>query len=139
MIKQSVLLAVLAASTLAAAALAAPALADAPMTADQFESYVTGKTLTFGVSGEAAYGVEQYRANRQVTWSFLDGNCSDGRWYQVGENICFIYDFDPEPQCWQFFKEGGGLRAIFMNVPGTSVLYEAQDGQQPLVCNGLGV
>ncbi len=44
---------------------ALPALAAEPMSATDFESYVTGKTLYFGLNGEA-YGVEKYLPDRKV-------------------------------------------------------------------------
>jgi hypothetical protein len=126
---------------LLAALVAGPALADGPMTASEFEAYVTGKTLSFGTAGDEPYGAEYYGTNRQVVWTFLDGDCANGTWYPEGESICFVYDFDPVPQCWQFFDEPAGLRAIFMNDPTASVLYEARDGAEPLSCPGpdLGV
>ncbi len=116
--------------------LATPLRAETPMNADQFEAYVTGKTLTFGGRGQDPYGAEQYTPGRRVIWTFLDGDCAEGEWYQDGANICFVYDFDTGPQCWQFFAEPNGLRAEFMNDPGTSVLYEAREGAEPLICPG---
>ncbi len=121
--------------------LATPALADGPMDAAAFDAYTQGKTLTFGVAGNPAYGVEQYQPNQRVVWSFQDGDCSNGVWYESKGSICFRYDFDPEPKCWKFYDEPSGLRAVFMNRPDTSVLYEAQDSSEPLICPGpdLGV
>ncbi|KUF12078.1 hypothetical protein [Pseudoponticoccus marisrubri] len=118
--------------------LAAPAWAAEPMTASEFERYVTGKTLYFGLSGEA-YGVEEYLPDRQVRWSFLDGKCKDGFWYEDAGQICFVYEDNPEPQCWSFFKEGSGLRAVFENDPGSTVLYEAEQDDEPMVCYGPDV
>ncbi len=121
--------------------LASPVTAQDAMTAAEFDAYTRGKTLTFGNAGQDAYGVEQYQDNQRVVWSFLDGECSNGVWYESKGSICFRYDFDPEPKCWQFFAEPDGLRAVFMNRPDSSVLYEAQDSQEPLICPGpnLGV
>ncbi|MEO0634285.1 MAG: hypothetical protein AAFY52_09205, partial [Pseudomonadota bacterium] len=68
----------------------APPAHDDRMSAAEFEAYVTGKTLFYGRDGRA-YGAEIYRENRRVTWSFLDGDCKDGYWYEAGENICFVY------------------------------------------------
>lgn len=117
------------------ALLGAP-LAAEPMTAAQFEAYVTGKTLFYG-SGGTAYGAEEYRENRRVTWSFLDGECKDGYWYNEGRNICFVYEDRPDdPQCWSFEKSGGGLIATFENDPASTTLYEAQDVGEEMVCLG---
>lgn len=106
-----------------------------PMTAAEFEAYVTGKTLYYGRSGEA-YGAEIYHENRRVTWSFLDGECKDGYWYSEGRNICFIYDDRPEPQCWTFERGARGLIARFENNPESRALYEAEDLGEEMVCLG---
>lgn len=116
--------------------LAAPVYAQDAMNAAEFDAYTKGKTLTFGVTGDAAYGIEQYQDNQRVIWSFLDGDCSNGVWYESKGSICFRYDHDPEPKCWQFYDEPNGLRAVFMNRPNTSVLYEAKDSGEPLICPG---
>lgn len=117
------------------AALAGTAAAE-PMSAAEFEAYSTGKTLFYAQNGQV-YGGEIYRENRRVTWSFLDGECKDGYWYDVGPMICFIYeDQQDNPQCWTFEKHAGGLVAIFMNEPSSIDLYEAQDVESELVCHG---
>jgi hypothetical protein len=112
-----------------------PGFAAEPMNGPQFESYVTGKTLYFGQNGEA-YGVEEYLENRRVRWSFLDGKCKDGVWYEDHGMICFVYEDNPNPQCWSFFEEGSGLRAIFENDPNATTLYEAQQNDEPMLCLG---
>lgn len=117
---------------------ALPALAAEPMSAVDFERYVTGKTLYFGLNGEA-YGVEEYLPDRKVRWSFLDGRCKDGVWYEEAGQICFVYEDNPEPQCWSFFNEGARLRAVFENDPASTVLYEAQQNEEPMLCYGPDV
>lgn len=111
------------------------AFAQTPMTAAEFEAYVEGRTLYFGLDGEA-YGAEEYLSDRRVRWSFLDGECKDGFWYPEDEQICFVYEDRPEPQCWTFYRAPDGLRAIFENDPASTVLYEAQDANEPLQCPG---
>jgi len=113
---------------------ATPAMAE-PMTAKEFEAYVTGKTLYFGRAG-APYGAEIYRENRRVTWSFLDGECKDGYWYNEGRDICFVYEDSPEPQCWTFERGTSGLIANFENDPASEELYEAQDVGEEMICFG---
>lgn len=115
--------------------LATPCLGAEPMNGAQFEAYVTGKTLYFGQGGEA-YGVEEYLEDRRVRWSFLDGQCKDGIWYEEQDMICFVYEDNPTPQCWSFFKEANGLRAIFENDPNATTLYEAQQNDEPMLCLG---
>jgi hypothetical protein len=118
-----------------AAFLAMPCFAAEPMNGAQFESYVEGKTLYFGQNGQA-YGVEEYLDDRRVRWSFLDGECKDGVWYEDQGMICFVYEDNPAPQCWSFFQEANGLRAIFENDPNATTLYEAQQNDDPMMCLG---
>ena len=114
-----------------------PGLAGAqtPMTAEEFEAYVTVRTLSYGVNGEV-YGAEEYRPGRFVTWSFLDGQCEDGRWYPQDDAICFVYDFDPDPHCWRFFRGNGGLRAEFLGSDSLGTLYEVGEAEDGLMCIG---
>ena len=117
-----------------------PAQAQSPMTAAEFESYTTGKTLYFDHQGER-YGGERYLKDRYVEWSFLDGNCQPGRWYDAGKNhLCFVYEDIAKPQCWQFFKTPDGLQAQFQG-PGnqSQSLYEAQPDATPMSCTGPGL
>ncbi|MDO6587529.1 hypothetical protein Q4543_18615 [Salipiger sp. 1_MG-2023] len=115
--------------------LALPCLASEPLSGAEFERYVTGKTLYFGLEG-SSYGVEEYLPDRQVRWSFLDGQCKDGFWYEDQRMICFVYDDEPEAQCWSFYREGTGLRAVFENDPANTVLYEARQDDKPMMCLG---
>lgn len=118
---------------------ATTAQAEASLTADAFEAHVAGRTLSYGANGDV-YGHERYHAGRYVTWQFVDDACSEGRWYPddaVAPNaICFVYDDDPTPKCWQFYDTGGRLRAQFLNDPGTGPLYELDLAAVPLTCPG---
>ena len=105
------------------------------MSASEFEAYVTGKTLFFAQDGRS-YGAERYLTNRHVEWSFLDGDCKLGRWFPEGQNICFVYEDNPTPQCWQFRKGAGGLIAQFQNSEDLGTLYEAQDLGEEMLCLG---
>jgi hypothetical protein len=108
-----------------------------PMTAEEFDAYSRGKTFYYGSAGEA-YGVEKYLENRRVTWSFLDGQCSDGYWYESNGLICFEYEATPNPgpQCWSFFKGPSGLVAQFQGDPAQTTLYEVQNADKPMTCPG---
>tara|TARA_R110002049_G_scaffold23781_7_gene84855 strand:- start:69768 stop:70163 length:396 start_codon:yes stop_codon:yes gene_type:complete len=122
--------------TLLLSALAAlPASADTTMSAAEFDAYTRGKTLFYGRGGEA-YGAEIYHDNRRVEWSFLDGDCKEGRWYEEAGLICFVYENNPDPQCWSFVRQSGGLVARFENDPGTTELYEAGENGQEMLCLG---
>lgn len=119
------------------ALLASPVLAESPVTADEFETYVTGRTLTFSVNGQS-YGIERYLPNRQVLWSFMDGQCSSGTWYPDQSNICFKYDFRDAPQCWEITKSGDVMQAIFVGEPVDINRYEIIEDGEPLICNNFG-
>jgi hypothetical protein len=120
---------------LALLASGAAAQAQVPLSAEEFDARTRGRTLYFYADGEA-YGVERYMAGQRVTWSFLDGQCKEGRWYQDGPLICFVYDTHPGPQCWTFFVQGNGLRALFEDEPGETELYEAGESDEPMICLG---
>ena len=117
------------------AASAAPA--DDRMTASEFDAYATGRIMSFGSEGDPTYGVEQYLPGRRVIWSTGNGECTNGVWYESKGDICFKYDHDPEPKCWAIYREGGGIRAIFTNRPGTTVIFEVEDYTVPLICGDL--
>ncbi|MBU9696840.1 hypothetical protein GU927_003160 [Rhodobacteraceae bacterium HSP-20] len=134
--------ALLLAATLCLPALAQEAtpVADAPLAAAEFEAYATGKTLSYAQDG-VIWGAEQYLPGRKVIWAFTEDDCQYGHWFEDRGNICFVYDADPEPQCWRFFREATGLRAIFMGADGSTSLSEVGQSSEPLHCPGpdLGV
>ncbi len=115
--------------------LASPVLAQGMMTAEEFDAYTEGKTFTYGSLG-APYGTEQYLPNRRVRWSFLDRRCQEGEWYEEDGLICFVYDTEPDPQCWSFRRDADGLIAQFENDPGMTELYEVERSEEPLMCIG---
>ncbi len=108
------------------------------MTAAEFDAYTRDKTFYYGNRG-APYGAEEYLSNRRVIWTFLDGQCENGTWYQKGEQICFLYDSKPDPQCWSFRETQNGLIARFENDPEQIELYEVEKSHEPLVCPGPDV
>lgn len=111
------------------------AMSETPLTAQEFEARVTGKTLTYS-SGGAAYGMEEYLEGRRVRWTFLDGECQEGRWFVSGPQICFVYENIPDPQCWQFYSDGGRIVARFENDPAQTELYETANSKDPMMCLG---
>lgn len=114
------------------------ALAETPMNAEAFDAYTRGKTLYYGADGEA-YGVERYLDNQRVIWSFLDGECKDGVWYEDAGQICFVYEDRMDPQCWTFSEGANGLIAQFESDPDATELYEAQDIGEKMLCYGPDV
>lgn len=117
---------------------AAPALADT-MGAEAFDRFTRGKTFYYGVNGQE-YGAEEYLPNHRVKWTFLDGRCQNGIWYEEDGMICFEYDHLEKIQCWSFQKSpGGGLVARFKDDPEQLELYEVERSREPLQCLGPDV
>jgi len=114
-----------------------PAKAEAPMNAEEFDAFVTGRIVSFGTQGNPGFGVEQYLEDRRVIWSRGDGTCQNGVWYESKGNICFRYDGDPEPKCWAIYRDGEGMRAIYATQPATTVIFETEPYSVPLICDGL--
>lgn len=108
-----------------------------PMTAEEFDAHVTGKTLSYS-DGNGIWGTEQYLPGRRVVWAFSEDICQYGTWYPQGDQICFVYDDGPDPQCWTFWKEGTGLRALFAGDTATE-LSEVEQSKEPLGCPGPDV
>lgn len=119
-------------------AIAQSAAAQSPLSGAEFDRYTRGKTLFYGFDGQA-YGVERYLPNRRVIWSFLDGDCKEGIWYEREGQICFLYEDRPDPQCWVFTQSGGGLIAQFEGDPMATELYEAEDVDEEMICYGPDV
>jgi hypothetical protein len=105
------------------------------LNAEEFEAATAGKTFYFSSEGRP-YGGEEYLEGRRVRWSFLDGRCIDGHWWQEGELICFSYEDDPSAHCWTFRQEANGLVALFQNESTGRLLYEVQQSDTPLQCLG---
>lgn len=114
---------------------AAPALAEEPMNAEEFERATEGATLYYRSAGQD-YGIEEYLPGRRVRWSFLDGECIEGEWYQAGEMICFDYEELDTDQCWSFYQSGSGLMALFENDPGNTLIFETRRTTDPMLCLG---
>ncbi|MBE0454614.1 hypothetical protein [Roseovarius autotrophicus] len=119
---------------MATCGLAAPALGQ--MGAAEFDALTRGQTFYYGADGAAPYGAEEYLDNRRVRWSFLDGECIDGSWYEEAGRICFVYENRPEPQCWIFERLDGRLVARFDAETTLTDLYELRRSREPLWCQG---
>lgn len=114
---------------------AVPVTAQTPMSAAEFEAFVEGRTLFYSDRG-ADFGAEEYLPGRRVRWTYLDGECTDGRWYEAGELICFVYEDIPDPQCWTFFMQDDGIAARFENDPDEQPVYSTRSTREPLQCPG---
>lgn len=105
------------------------------MSAAEFDAFTRGKTLTYSVGG-TDFGAEEYLDGRRVRWTFLDGECVDGSWYQQGDLICFVYDGFFEDQCWTFLRGSAGILAQFENNPDSRPVYQTRESREPLLCLG---
>ena len=111
-----------------------------PLNAAEFEAATLGRTLYYNSGGEP-YGVEQYLPGRQVVWAFLGDDCRKGEWYEDQGFICFVYEDNPEPQCWTFWQSDRGLLAKFKSDPFGLPLIAVEESPEPMACMGpnLGV
>lgn len=118
--------------------LVTPGLAETPISPEQFEAHVTGKTLTYQ-QFDYIFGVEEYLPDRKVRWSTAPDECQYGSWYPQGKDICFVYEYDPTPACWTFWMKDGALVALSTTgLPGEE-LHEVQASDQGLPCPGPDV
>jgi len=112
--------------------------AQTPMSPAEFEAYATGRTLTYAEGG-VIYGIEEYLPNRRVRWAFVNDECREGYWYEQDNDVCFVYENNPVPQCWSFSRGDNGLIARFLNADDGREIYEAQQSDEPLRCLGPDV
>jgi hypothetical protein len=123
----------------ALAALAAlPALAETPLSAEAFEAYVTGQTITYQ-QFDFIFGIEEYLPGRQVRWSVAPDLCQYGIWYPQDDDICFVYEDDPTPHCWTFWLRGGALVALSVTALPGAELTEIDRTDRGLSCPGPDV
>ncbi|MGB5869164.1 MAG: hypothetical protein WBH04_03130 [Albidovulum sp.] len=111
---------------------------EAPLSGDEFASLTTGRTFYFSRNGQS-YGAEQYLPGRQVIWAFTGDDCRKGFWYPEGQDICFVYEDNPEPQCWAFRANTGGLRAEFRGDTENAPLIAKRSSPEPMACFGPDV
>ncbi len=109
--------------------------AEVTLSGPDFDAFTKGHTLYYSQNGKV-YGAESYLDDARVRWSFLDGNCLFGRWYEVDELICFDYGAEMDIQCWRFFKSDNGLIAEFDGDGDSLPLYEAYRVPSPFECQG---
>ena len=114
---------------------AAPAWAERPVTAQEFSEMVTGRTLHFDRGGEA-FGAEQYFDDHRVIWAFEGGQCQRGIWFEnAGGEICFVYDSEPQPQCWEFLQmPTGAFHARSVGAPPEDDLVTRDVSREALDC-----
>lgn len=113
--------------------MAFPALGEEFVTADEFEAMSLNKTLYFNAGGNF-HGAEQYFPNRLVTWKFANGDCDQGRWYAEADAICFTYETNPVPQCWNFIRTDTGFYARQLGAAPENDLYLNFINTEELLC-----
>lgn len=111
------------------------AAAETPITADEFEAHVTGKTLTYQ-QFDSAFGTEEYLPDRKVRWSTAPNECLYGSWFPQGDKICFVYEYNPTPICWSFWLRDGELVALSETGLAGEELHEVAASDQGLPCPG---
>jgi hypothetical protein len=112
--------------------------ADAPLTPEQFDALSVGRTFFYN-SGGQSYGAEQYLPGRKVIWAFTGDDCRKGEWYAEGQFICFVYDDEPDPQCWTFHNGMDGLTAVFRGETDNQPLVAIEQSPEPMKCMGPNV
>lgn len=118
--------------------LTTPALGQTPMTAEEFEAFATGKTLDYLSDGQV-FGREVYLPGRQVRWAFTAEECKLGHWFPQDQQICFLYDGDPQPKCWLIWPEGDGLAAAYATDTPDIPPRQVRETDEPLSCPGPDV
>jgi hypothetical protein len=114
---------------------ASPAVAETPLSAEAFDALTLGKTMTWAEYG-AVYGVEQYLPGRRVRWTVLGDDCKTGHWYPEGTAICFQYENDPEPDCWEIVMTGSGMTARYLTFETSPEPVVVEETTEPLACFG---
>lgn len=120
---------------LSLALIAGPALADPLLTAEDFDALTLGRTMTWSEFG-TVYGVEYYLPNRQVRWTVVGDDCKAGHWYPDGDAICFQYEDDPAPDCWEISASAGSLLARYTTNPPETAPVIVTETTEPLACFG---
>lgn len=122
---------------LASFLLAAPALAEPPMTADEFEAFATGRTLTYQRPGHV-FGTEEYLPGRKVRWQEAGKGCSGGTWFARDSAICFAYTGFPRPACWVFVQTGDRVVAHSLDDAPGEQPFQVTASDTPLDCSATG-
>jgi hypothetical protein len=114
---------------------ATPACAEPSLTAEEFDALTLGRTMTWAEFG-TVYGVEQYLPDRRVRWTVLGDDCKTGHWYMDGPAICFQYEDDPAPDCWDITRSGPDLLARYAANPPEAEPVVVSETTDPMACFG---
>jgi hypothetical protein len=114
---------------------ATTAQAEPPLSAEAFDALTIGRTMTWAEDG-VVYGVEHYLPGRQVRWTVLGDDCKAGHWYPEGNAICFQYEDDPAPDCWEITLDGPGMLARYTANPPDTPPVVVVETTTPMACFG---
>lgn len=84
------------------------------ISAEDFETRFSGKTLTYAMSGWV-WGIETYLPDRRVLYRPDGEYCVVGHWYPVDQSICFSYEDREQSICWMFVDGPSGMTANYMS------------------------
>jgi hypothetical protein len=115
--------------------LATPLVAETPMTAEEFDAFATGRTLTYQTP-DAVFGTEEYLPGQKVRWSDGTAGCYAGSWFAKNDKICFVYQGVANPACWTFVQTGSRVRADFSD-DAEVLFYDVVISKTVLPCSGL--
>lgn len=76
------------------------------ITAKDFLDRLEGRTATFSdFQSGRVIGIEQFVTRTRSVWTRQDGSCAFGTIYTKDEQVCFLYDDEPDPipHCWTPF------------------------------------
>ena len=109
--------------------------ADRRLSISEFEELVNGRTLYFDRGGQR-FGTEQYFDDKRVIWSFENGTCQFGIWFDNADGqICFIYENQPGSICWDFVQQSdGSYAARSEGSPLSDQLVVRGRDQEPIQC-----
>ncbi len=124
------------------ACLASPAIADSaipggpPLDARAFDALTSGKRMdTFDPF--TLYGIEEFLPGQRAIWKDALG-CKTATWDQVGDQICFYYEDDPEnPDCWIYNIHEGDLWGWYEGRSDGPVV-RLVPGDSPMQCEFVG-
>jgi hypothetical protein len=124
------------------ACLASPAIADSPipggppLDARAFDALTLGKRMdTFDPF--TLYGIEEFLPGQRAIWKDALG-CKTATWDQVGDQICFYYEDDPEnPDCWIYNIHEGDLWGWYEGRSDGPVV-RLVPGDSPMQCEFVG-
>lgn len=114
---------------------ATAAHAEQPLTAEAFDALTQGRTMTWAEFG-GVYGVEQYLPDRRVRWTVLGDDCKTGHWYAESAMICFVYEDQLDPICWEMTQSATGLLARHSSRPAGADPVVIEDTTEAMACFG---